>query len=616
MKLRPIELTLIALIQLSITRSTEVLAAANAESVLTHFVTAKGDQLMEDGQPFRFISFNIPNLHLVEDNLVFDNDNAWRWPDTFEITDALASVHQQGGRVVRTYVLSVIRTNDPPGVPRHVLGPGRFNEDGFRALDHVLQIANRIGVRLILPFVDNWSWWGGRAEYAGFRGKTKDEFWTDPQVIADFKETIRFVVNRTNSLTGLPYREDPAILCWETGNELQSPPSWTRDIAAFIKRLDTNHLVMDGYHSTEIRNESLAIPAVDIVTTHHYPGGNKSFADLVRANWAKAKGKKPYLVGEFGFVDTAQMTATMDAVMQTGTSGALVWSLRPHRREGGFYWHSEPAGGNKYKAFHWPGFASGAAYDEIQLLERMQQKAFAIRGLPVPARQRPAPPRLLPIQDATAISWQGSVGATSYVVERAPDRAGPWVTAGDNVDETAVQYRPLFADTTAGRGTWFYRVRAKNQAGLSNASAVQGPVEVKHATMVDELVDFSKIHERKGALEIKTRDCRQAKEDAHRLAGQAGSQVIYHVAGPIQSVKLEAFFPGAAADFHFSASPNGQTYIAAAGEKQTFDSGTGDYGYWKPALYQCQFAAPQVHFLKIEFTGEAQIGRVEIGYGE
>jgi mannan endo-1,4-beta-mannosidase len=40
--------------------------------------------------------------------------------------------------------------------------------------------------------VDNWKWQGGRAEYAGFRGKTKDDFWTDPQLIADFKETIRF----------------------------------------------------------------------------------------------------------------------------------------------------------------------------------------------------------------------------------------------------------------------------------------------------------------------------------------------------------------------------------------------------------------------------------------
>ena len=59
-------------------------------------------------------------------------------PDRFEITDALATVRQMGGQVARTYVLSVQRTQDPPDVPRHVLGPGQFNEEAFRALDQVL----------------------------------------------------------------------------------------------------------------------------------------------------------------------------------------------------------------------------------------------------------------------------------------------------------------------------------------------------------------------------------------------------------------------------------------------------------------------------------------------
>ena len=85
-----------------------------------------------------------------------------------------------GGTVVRTYVLSVRRTNDSPDVPRHVLGPGQFNEEAFRALDQVLQVANEQGVRLIIPFVDNWHWWGGRAQYAGFRGKTQGRFLDRP----------------------------------------------------------------------------------------------------------------------------------------------------------------------------------------------------------------------------------------------------------------------------------------------------------------------------------------------------------------------------------------------------------------------------------------------------
>ncbi len=159
---------------------------------------------MLDGEkPFRFISMNIPNLLLVEDNVPFAEENPWRLPDAFEINDALTTIAAMGGTVTRTYVISVQRTNDASSTPRHVLAPGKFNEAAFRTLDEVLAAANRTGVRLIIPFVDNWPWMGGRAEYAGWRGKTLDDFWSDPQLFADFKQTIHFILTRTNTVTGV-----------------------------------------------------------------------------------------------------------------------------------------------------------------------------------------------------------------------------------------------------------------------------------------------------------------------------------------------------------------------------------------------------------------------------
>ena len=95
-----------------------------AESALRDFITARGDQLLEGDKPFRFISFDLPNLQMIEDNMPFTETNPWRLPDEFEIRDGLMTVRQMGGTVVRTYVLSVVRTNDAPGTPRHVLGPG------------------------------------------------------------------------------------------------------------------------------------------------------------------------------------------------------------------------------------------------------------------------------------------------------------------------------------------------------------------------------------------------------------------------------------------------------------------------------------------------------------
>ena len=201
---------------------------AETPGAISGYITAHDGKLFDGNREFRFLSFNIPNLLVIEDNVGFTNENPWRLPDSFEINDALATVRQLGGTVARTYAITVARTNDTPDIPRHVLGPGKFDERSFRVLDEIVAAAKRNDIRLIIPLVDNWPWMGGRADYARWRGKTMDDFWTDPQVIADFEQTIRFLTTRTNTVTGVCYRHDPTILCWETGNELASPPEWTR----------------------------------------------------------------------------------------------------------------------------------------------------------------------------------------------------------------------------------------------------------------------------------------------------------------------------------------------------------------------------------------------------
>jgi len=590
-------------------------AAVAADSGFRDFITLRGDQLMEGDKPFRFISWNLPNLQLIEDNMPFAETNAWRLPDEFEVRDGLMTVRQMGGTVVRTYSLAVVRTNDDPAMPGHVLGPNKFNEEAFRELDLVLKGANEQGIRLIIPLVNNWKWQGGRGEYAGFRGKSKDDFWTDPQLIADFKDTIRYVLMRTNTLTGVRYGDDKSILCWETGNELFSPVPWTRAIAAYIKSVDTNHLVMDGLNAAVLRPESLTLPEIDIVTTHHYPSSRmpKSFAELIRENWAKAKGKKAYVVGEFGFVSTAQMEDTMKAILDTGMSGGLLWSLRFRDRDGGFYWHSEPDGADLYKAFHWPGSAIGAAYDETNLLAMVRRYAFAIRGETPPPIPVPAPPVLLPITDPAAIAWQGSVGAVDYTVERAQKATGPWQTVGRGIDESFVQYRPLFADELVPAGDWYYRVRANNAAGVSEPSNVVGPVRATHSTLVDEFADFSKVYAKEGGIAVTMRGARQAKEDAHRAAGNAGDTLVYRAPSPIEGFRLFFFFPKDIADPKISISTDGKNYRAVTASRDNYFAGASDYNYWKPVLYHADGLGGG-KFLKIELTGETQIGRVEIDH--
>jgi hypothetical protein len=601
------------LILLFVTGLAGLAAAGPAISGPAYFITAKDGKLYDGTNEFRFISLNIPNLLEIEDNVAFGSNTPWRLPDSYEINDALATIRQMGGQVARTYAISVRRTNDAPGTPRYVLGPGQFDETAFRTMDRVLAAANRLGVRLIIPLVDNWPWMGGRAEYAGFRGKPADAFWSDPQLIADFESTIRFVLARTNTVTGVRYADDKAILCWETGNELAAPTAWTREIARYIKSLDPNHLVMDGRNAARLGDDSLAIPEVDMVTTHHYPGHQESFAELIRKNAARAKNRKPYVVGEFGFVDTAKMSDALRAIRESGAAGGLLWSLRFHDRDGGFYWHSEPSGGDVYKAFHWPGSRVGDAYDEIRLLSLVRSNAFAIRGLATPAMPVPAAPECLPVSDAAAISWRGSVGAASYQVERAPEKDGPWKVIAASVDEAATQYHPPFADEQAPAGRWFYRVRARNGSGVSEPSKVSGPVTVTQDTLVDELADFERLDSKTGAWKIATHNCRAAKEDAARAAGVAGDTLVYRTPENITGFRVFAFFPGAQRVPRFLLGDENHVFRPVTVRVENDFQGAGEYGYWRAVELRANDLAGG-NRLKIELTTETQIGRVEITF--
>jgi mannan endo-1,4-beta-mannosidase len=591
------------------------LSASLAGAAPLAFVERQGDRLVEGGRELRFLSFNIPNLHYVEDDLRFAQPVPFRWPTEYEIEDALESTRQAGGTVVRIYALSVRKADDPEGMPRHVLGPGRFDEEGFRVLDTVLDLAGRKGIRLVIPLVDNWKWWGGVAEYAAFRGKGREEFWSDPELIGDFQATIRFVLTRKNTRTGIVYRDDPAVLAWETGNELSSPQTWTHAIAGLIRQIDPRHLVLDGTQAAVLRQEQVDDPAVDLVQTHHYEKDPRQMIAHIRKSAAMAHGRKPYLVGEVGFLPTGGMTGVLDTILDEGIAGGLVWSLRGHDRDGGFYWHQEPYGGDLFKAYHWPGFAEGEAYDETRFLQALRERAFRIRGLEAEAPVPPAAPVLLEVTSGGLVTWRGSAGASGYDVERAVSGAGPWVTVGYDVSDARVQYRPLFSDETALPGrSYHYRVRARNPAGTSPPSPALGPIAITHRTLVDELWNEGCFFFREGGLSLRTGEARRFKEDAHRLAGEPGATVVYRAEGPIDQVRLYAFAESDGPHLELATSADGERFEPASAERQALSAGDADtYGYRVPILFRLETPRGP-RFVRVAFRGPVELSRVEIEY--
>lgn len=583
-----------------------------SSSRFTNYITTDKDKLMDGDKELRFVSFNIPNLHYIEDYLVFDASNPWRLPNEFEIRDALEAIKQLGGKVARMYVLSVRKPGESKKIIRHVEAPGVFNEEAFKALDKVMQVANEVGVRVIIPLVDNWWWWGGPAEYADFRGKQKEEFWIDSQLISDFKKTINFIVNRKNTYTGVLYKDDKALLGWETGNELECPYSWTTEIAGYIKSLDKNHLVIEGTHNPRLTEDAIKDTNIDVLSTHHYGNTANSLKNILE-NKRLVKDKKPYFIGEFGLVPPSSIEAILDTAINNDISGIMIWSLRFHNRDGGFYMHAEKTGAEPYR---FPGFTSGTINSEKEIINMMRDRAYEIDGKTPPPLEIPQPPKLLDIKDVFDISWRGSTGASSYIIERRESNNDNWTVIAENVSDAAEAYKPLFMDTTAISGEkYFYRVKAKNESGISEPSNEVGPVKVNYLKIIDELEDESKIFMKEGYTElIKFKNIYKAKEDYSRLVGDTGSSVIYFAPENIFLLKVFTFAENPACDITISASESIENFSTLTTKLETFPPYKNVYGFYTSAIYTCEEFPENTKYIKILFNNKTQISRVEIDY--
>jgi len=476
-------------------------------------------------------------------------------------------------------------------------------------LDQVLASANKHGVRLIIPFVDFSSWWGGITEMAAWRGKTKSEFFTDPQVKEDYKRVVALVLKRVNTITGVPYIEDKAVLAWELGNELQAPVAWIREMAPFVKQLAPKQLVAESYFTA---NDN---PGVDIVQDHLYQGDPVKMIAVIQESAKKAAGKRVYMVGEFGFITTEGMRAIMDTIIQDPSiSGGLVWSLRFHNSDGGYYWHHEPHGGDFFKAFHWPGGPAGEPYDETRFMHLVRAKAYEIRGIPAPKLDVPLVPDLFRVTDGGIVSWRGSAGAANYELQRAEKARGPWRTVAWQLTDDAAQYRPLAVDEfTAVGQSYYYRLIARSEAGASKPSPVIGPVKIRCRTLVDEMRNTSLTYRSGGKPELRSNDARNYKEDCHRLSGMPGDWIAYQVTGKIKAVRVYAFGAQTEPGLEFRSGNDGKGELLVP-QTEDFYAGKEMYDFKRPRCYTLAALPGDTASVTILFQKETQIGRVEIEY--
>ena len=150
---------------------------------------------MDGDREFRFIGANMPGLVLPYDWTLYLPERL-HLPTPWEQEDGFKTLDQMNLRVVRTWNLPIRGPQEEPKSWHYVLGPGQFNEEAFKTVDHLFALANKYNVRVIFDLTaESGDYLGGIGTYAAHRGKKRAEFYTDPQLKEDYKATIRYVLD-------------------------------------------------------------------------------------------------------------------------------------------------------------------------------------------------------------------------------------------------------------------------------------------------------------------------------------------------------------------------------------------------------------------------------------
>jgi len=226
--------------------------------------------------------------------------------------------------------------------------------------DNVVAAAAANGIRLIVALTNNWDNYGGMDVYVQqiLDSPDHDLFYTNAEVIAAYKNYVAAWVGR--------YLNEPTIMAWELANEPRCTGStgtstgtcttttitnWISEISAYIKSIDTNHLVAigdEGFFNEPTASTypyqggegidfkaNIVIKTIDFGTFHNYPdswglnGEETSWGTqwIADHETTQASAGKPVIMEEFGVTSnqSAVYTAWWNEVLSSGLTGDLIW---------------------------------------------------------------------------------------------------------------------------------------------------------------------------------------------------------------------------------------------------------------------------------------------------
>jgi len=361
-----------------------VMSATSASASVTRehggggFITRHGDELTLDGHQFAIVGSNnyypeYSSRVMVDD--LFDRARAARFT------------------VMRIWgFLDVGALNGPKnGISFQsfdtTAGHPVYNDGatGLQLLDYAIAKAGADGLRLVIPFTNNWRDFGGIDQYVSWAGLSHhDDFYTSATIRQWYKDWISHLLNRVNTVTGVAYKDDPTVMTWELANEprCENGPSgfpasancgtatmiaWADEMSRFVKSVDRHHLTSVGDEGffcdapapgnpdfttncvEGVDTVAFAkLPAIDVMSFHLYPDGwgkrpQEQFGlDWIARHFAAArKIHKAAMLGEFGLVDKATRNVVYrhwtDAVIRAHGNGFLYWILSGKQDDGSLY---------------------------------------------------------------------------------------------------------------------------------------------------------------------------------------------------------------------------------------------------------------------------------------
>ena len=242
------------------------------------------------------------------------------------VDEVLTEARDMGLTLIRTWGF-----NDGSGWNALQTAPGVYDETVFLGLDYVLDRCRALGLRVVLPLVNNWVDYGGMDQYVAWSptATTHDQFYTDSNCRAMYRDHASAMINRVNSMNGIRYGDDPTIFAWELANEPRCPSdktgntlvAWITEMSAYLKSEDPNHMVsvgsegfyddnsgpwyLNGWEGVDfIRDHQVA--DIDYAGAHCWPDSwslnlATTMAFLSRQiTDARDVIQKPFMLGEFG----------------------------------------------------------------------------------------------------------------------------------------------------------------------------------------------------------------------------------------------------------------------------------------------------------------------------